>query len=92
MIPVISEAIRDQRTLRFLYKNQWRHVEPHTYGRNSKGEDCVCAWQIVGASGDGYRLFLIQQMSALSQEDSFSGPRPGYHRGDQRFVQIYAEL
>jgi len=92
MLLIISEAIREQRTLRFLYKEQWRNVEPHTYGRNSKGEDCICAWQIAGASGEGYRLFLIRQISALSQEDNFSGPRPGYHRGDQRFTQIYAEL
>jgi len=92
MLQVIVDAIHAQSTLRFLYKGVWREVEPHTYGRTPKGDDGLCAWQAVGGSGDGYRLFLLHEASALALGDSFDGPRPGYHRGDQRFVQIYAEL
>jgi hypothetical protein len=92
MIQLITDAIHQQSTLRFSYKGAWREVEPHTYGRMASGEDGICAWQQAGGSGAGYRLFLTSQLSALSLGESFDGSRPDYHRGDQRFVLIYAEL
>ncbi len=92
MIQMIAEAIQTRLTLCFSYKGEQRKAEPHTYGVSSKGEDMVCAWQTVGSSGQGYRLFMIDGMSGISLGDGFSNPRPGYHRNDQRFVSIFAEL
>ena len=48
--------------------------------------------QLSGGSGEGYRLFLTQDMANVSKGEPFDGPRPDYHRGDQRFQIIFAEL
>lgn len=93
MNQVIIDAISGTKVLAFQYKGQVRHVEPHTYGRLNNGHEALCAWQIAGGSGQDYRLFLISDISFASiSPDAFGGPRPGYHRGDQRFSQIFAEL
>ena len=78
--------------LGFSYKGVQRWVEPHTYGRQPNGKEGVCAWQVTGGSGDGYRLFLIDEMTGVMTGEAFAGPRPDYHPGDRRFQTIYAEL
>jgi hypothetical protein len=89
----IRKALNDgPLLLGFSYKNMQRWVEPHTYGIQPNGNVTLCAWQISGGSGDGYRLFLINEMADVTTGDRFNGPRPGYHRGDQRFSTIFAEL
>lgn len=92
MNDLICKAIAETSVLGFVYKGVQRWVEPHTYGAQSNGKDGVCAWQLTGGSGEGYRLFLTQDMTNVSIGEPFDGPRPGYHRGDQRFQIIYAEL
>lgn len=93
MNQAIIKAIEEQRLLTFTYKNATRTVEPHTYGCSKKRVDGLCAWQLSGSSGDGYRLFLEPDMqNVLAMDEHFDGPRADYHRGDQRFVTIYAEL
>lgn len=89
---MIEDAIHREVTLRFLYKGEWREVEPHTYGQLESGEDGLCGWQQTGGSGAGYRLFLVDGLGDVSLGQQFSGARAGYHRGDQRFLRIYAEL
>lgn len=88
----ICKAINSSLLLGFTYKGVKRWVEPHTYGGRSKGGDGLCAWQTVGGSGEGFRLFLTSEMDALETGASFGGPRPGYSRGDAQFAHIYAEL
>lgn len=78
--------------LGFIYKGIQRWVEPHTYGRQPNGKDGLCAWQVTGNSGDGYRMFFVSDATGLALGENFSGPRPGYHLRDQRFQDIYAEL
>lgn len=92
MTDLICKAIEEVRALGFLYKGVQRWVEPHTYGAQANGKDGVCAWQLSGGSGEGYRLFLKDEISDLSLGEPFGGPRPGYRRGDRRFEIIYAEL
>lgn len=93
MNKAIIKAIEEQRLLTFSYKNAIRTVEPHTYGCSKKGVNGLCAWQMSGSSGDGYRLFLEPDMqNVLAMDEHFDGPRVDYHRGDQRFSTIYAEL
>ena len=78
--------------LGFNYKGIHRWVEPHTYGLKPNGGEGLCAWQIAGGSGEGYRLFLLHEMTQIEIGTGFEGSRPGYHRGDGQFVNIYAEL
>ena len=89
----IIKAIIEVRPLTFLYKGKVREVEPHTYGQLENGHVALCAWQTSGGSGHDFRLYLTREISALSVlDETFSGPRPGYHRKDSRFVRIVAEL
>lgn len=92
MNDLICKAIAETRVLGFDYKGVQRWVEPHSYGAQPNGKEGVCAWQLTGGSGEGYRMFLTADIAGLSMGDTFDGPRPGYHRGDQRFQIIYAEL
>jgi hypothetical protein len=92
MLQAICDAIHQRATLTFAYKGEWREVEPHTYGRMANGEEGLCAWQVSGSSGSGYRLFLIGKLTSLTVSGGFDGPRQDYHKGDQRFQCIYAEL
>lgn len=92
MNELICKAIVESRMLGFSYKGVKRWVEPHTFGSRAKGGDGVCAWQTVGGSGEGFRLFLCSEMAAPEIGEPFESTRPGYQRGDAQFVRIYAEL
>ena len=89
----IIKAISEIRPLTFQYKGKIRQVEPHTFGQLENGHDAICAWQTSGGSGQDFRLYLVREISSISvQDEKFSGPRAGYHRRDQRFSRIFAEL
>lgn len=89
---LICKAINDRLLLGFTYKGSVRWVEPHTYGLKNNGGNGLCAWQLVGGSGEAFRLFLESEMSSLELGDQFEAERDGYVQGDPQFVRIYAEL
>lgn len=88
----ICKAIKSSLLLGFTYKGVKRWVEPHTYGSRLKGGDALCAWQTLGGTGEGFRLFLTDEMDGLELGTAFEGGRIGYHRGDSQFAHIYAEI
>lgn len=89
----ICAAISDQAILEFDYKGKRRQVEPHTLGVHGNGSVTLCAWQLSGGSGESWRDFLLTQMSALTVlDETFSGPRPGYKRGDQTLQRVICQL
>lgn len=92
MNSVIRNAISGRASLAFFYKGSQRRVEPHTYGANRSGRDVLCGWQDAGGSGEGFRLFYIEEMSGLMVGAAFDSARPGFQRGDSQFQVIYAEL
>lgn len=93
MSDLIVEAIQSRAVMTFFYKGARRVVEPHTYGRDTKGHDTLCAWQISGGSGVGFRDFHLSEMSSLGVTgDHFDAPRPKYRRGDTTMTTIYAQL
>lgn len=90
---LIRKAIEELRPIRFSYKGAVRTVEPHAYGRQSSGAEALCAWQLSGGSGQEFRLFKTDEMGIVQLlDENFDGPRPGYRRGDSRFVLMHAEL
>ena len=90
---LISKAIAERRLIRFGYKGAVRTVEPHTYGRQTNGADALCGWQLSGGSGQEFRLFRCDEIEMLHLMDgNFHDARPGYRRGDSRFVVTYAAL
>ena len=88
----ICKSIIERKVLGFRYKGVDRTVEPHCYGVQINGKPGLCAWQVDGGSGEGFRLFVVDEMGVAHIGRSFDGPRPGYRRGDSRFGTIYAEL
>jgi predicted DNA-binding transcriptional regulator YafY len=93
MHELILEAVRESKLMRFGYKGAVRTVEPHSYGRQANRSDALCAWQLSGGSGQEFRLFRTDEIEMLQLLDqNFDGPRPGYRRGDARFVVMHAEL
>ncbi len=88
----ICKAITDRKTIAFNYNGVQRRVEPHCYGLQHNGSEGLSAWQLLGGSGIGYRLFLVDEIGSIIGCENFGGPRPDYRRGDSLFKLIYAEL
>jgi hypothetical protein len=93
----IASAIQNQKLLRFGYEGQLRTVEPHTYGRDRKGQRMLRAYQVGGGSNSGartgWKFFCERHMRELTVlEETFRGPRPEYKRGDPFFTHIIAQL
>ena len=91
---LIVEAIENKLLLTFTYEGRSRLVEPHALGNSSaRGEATLCAWQLSGGSGTGFRYFHLSKMSQLSAADAeFPGPRPGYNRDDPGLSAVAACL
>jgi predicted DNA-binding transcriptional regulator YafY len=91
----IVSAIQNKQLLSFQYDNVTRTVEPHTYGRDKKGNDVVSAWQLSGKSGDppAWRLYEVSRLAGLRVlPQHFANARPQYKRNDSRMTTIYAQL
>ena len=92
----ICDAIRNMQTLSFTYKGFRRVVEPHTCGMDTKGHEALRAYQTSGGSESGelgWKLFHVREMRGLSVlQATFSGPRPGYKRGDRGFSSIRCQI
>lgn len=93
MRDVIAKAIEGLELLTFKYKGTQRTVEPHTFGTDTKGHETLCAWQLSGGSGQGFRDFHLSEMSGVqSTGDTFGTARAGYRRGDTTMTRIHAQL
>lgn len=93
MNQTIINAIEERLLLTFNYKGKTRVVEPHTYGVQHNGNESLSAWQLSGGSGQDFRLFMLDEMTAIeAQAEPFESERPAYQRGDQRYSNIFAEL
>ena len=89
----VIHAIENMKVIQIHYKGALRVVEPHLVGRNVKGNICLSAFQIAGGSGNGFRLFVLDQIAAAEATgDGFDGPRPGYNRNDLTMVDVIARL
>jgi hypothetical protein len=89
----ICGAIQNKLILEFAYKGARRRAEPHALGIDSKGHLTMCAWQLSGGSGVGFRDFHLDELSSLQiTEDGFVSPRPGYRRGDSTMTTIFCQL
>ncbi len=95
MNTAITEAIKGKRIIRFDYDGDERIVEPFCYGRNSKNNDVLCAFQIGGASSsgnpEGWKLYTVDKMvEVVVTANIFQGDRPKYNPNDSRMVEIYS--
>ena len=94
----ICEAIREYRLIELTYGWGSRIVEPHAYGLNDNGHDLLRCYQTSGASESGehhgWKLFRLDEIHSLNVlQETFSGARRGYKRGDKALDErIYCEL
>jgi len=92
-IELLEEAVQNLRVISFVYKGSIRIVEPHLVGRNSKGNECLSAYQTGGGSGQAFRSFHLNEIEDLEVlEEEFEGPRPGYNPNDRTMDEIFFRL
>jgi hypothetical protein len=94
---LLVQAIKERRIVKFTYRGHLRVVEPHAFGRNSKGDAVLHAFQIKGSSASrpppGWRTF-----SARAIEDpklgkgSFAQARDGYSPNELHLAPLWAEV
>ncbi|AKC84081.1 hypothetical protein IMCC26134_10680 [Verrucomicrobia bacterium IMCC26134] len=94
---LLLQAIREKRVLRFTYRGHARAVEPHAYGRNTKGETVLHAFQTEGTSASrpppGWRTFTVSAIEQLKLEElSFAQARDGYSPNELRLAPLWAEV
>lgn len=96
MNTTITQAITNRQLLQFYYDGELRIVEPHCYGKTTKGNEAIRAFQVDGYSSTGqmgWKLYDLSKASSIEiSEDTFINPRPGYVKGDKGMVVIYCEL
>jgi hypothetical protein len=96
MLQAIINAIHERKVLAFTYDGLARVVEPHTVGVSRAGNDALRCFQTAGGHvtpGHEWDLCVLDKIVGLRETgDAFSGPRPGYKRGDKGMSTIYAEL
>ncbi|MFC5066952.1 WYL domain-containing protein [Flaviflagellibacter deserti] len=89
MEAILSIAIDERRLVSFAYDGSRRVAEPHTLGRSKSGVLTLCAWQLTGGSGEGWRDFHLNRMGDLElTEENFSIPRPGYNPNPSKLSVI----
>ncbi len=94
MYQIIIQAIEKRNLLSFTYKNEYRLIEPYTYGISTKGTDVLSAYQVDGDSNSsdilGWRLFSIENIKNLQTlTDTFIPNRDGYNPNDTRMIRIH---
>ncbi len=87
MTDELANAIRTQSLLKIWYAPGERLVEPHAFGRSSKGDLLLRAFQVSGVSSSGehenWKLFRVDRLGSVElAPNTFDGPRPGYRKGD----------
>jgi hypothetical protein len=90
--PLIVQAIREKRRLRFSYHGRTRLAEPQCYGIGHKGTELIRVHQIQGGS-QPEPLFNMAEVSDLVLLDEFfTKPGPNYKRDDSAMKIIFCQL
>jgi len=96
MSKVITDAIKNKQVIEFYYDGGPRTVEPHCFGTTTAGNPGLRGYQTAGYSSSGslgWKMFDMSKASGIKTSgNTFSGPRPGYKRGDRGMSSINAEL
>jgi hypothetical protein len=90
--PVIVQAIREKRRLRFIYHGTARLGEPQCYGQGRKGTELLRVYQITGGA-PVEPLFDVSKMKKLVLTDEFfTRPGPNYKKNDSAMRLIFCQL
>ena len=92
MNPLIDEAIRDRRRIRFRYHGRMRLVEPQCHGVGSKGTELLRGHQLQGGS-QPEPLFDVSKITDLVVlDETFDRAGPNYRRDDSAMARIFRQL
>ncbi len=90
--PLLLQAIRERRRIRFTYRGRPRVAEPRCYGVGTKGTELLRARQVNGGSAID-PLFDVAQLRDLELlDDTFEMPRAHYRRDDSAMATIWGQL
>ncbi len=92
----IVNAIQNQNLIEFYYDGGNRTVEPHCYGITKAGNEGLRAYQVDGYSSSGkmgWKMFDLDKARSIQiLDETFSGARQGYKKGDKGMSSIFEEL
>lgn len=90
---IICQAILEMRVIEFRYKGSWRLAEPHALGLGPTAKIILCAWQLTGGSGQGWRDFHVDLINDVTVTDElFDGSRPGYNPSDKTLTTLICAI
>lgn len=94
---IISDAIKQEKKLKFHYDERLRRLQPYVYGQTADGEDMVKGYQTSGGSvsfsNPQWRNFKIEDIDELQLTDEdFSRVRDDYEPDDADFAEIYCQI
>ncbi|QHI99238.1 hypothetical protein GT347_15395 [Xylophilus rhododendri] len=96
MLHALIEAIRERKAVAFVYRGVRRMVEPHAVGIGHDGAEWFSAFQTAGQhfiAGHEWIYCSLRNIEDLQvTTHTFDETRPGYCRGDSRFIRFFAEL
>ena len=96
MLRSLITAIEERKAVAFVYRGARRTVEPHAVGIGHDGAEWFSAYQTEGKSfipGHDWVYCSLRHIEDLQvTAHTFEIPRPGYCRGDSRFIRFFAEL
>lgn len=89
-------AVHERKAVAFVYRGAPRTVEPHAVGIGHDGAEWFSGYQTGGKSfipGHAWIYCNVNAIEALEiTPQTFDIARPGYSRGDSRFIRFFAEL
>lgn len=95
-LSIIANAMREGKTVSFVYDGQLRVVEAHAVGVGPKGTLLMRGYQVSGHSSrplPHWGLFTIAKMELLDfGKEASRAPREGYRQGDKGLTLIAAEI
>ena len=96
MLRSLITAIEERKAVEFVYRGARRTVEPHAVSIGHDGAEWFSAFQTEGKSfipGHDWVYCSLRHIEDLQvTAHTFEIPRPGYCRGDSRFIRFFAEL
>ena len=92
LINTIYRAIDERRMLSFVYKDQLRTVEPYIVGYTAKRKLMLSAIQRRGGSGNGFRSFDVNELSAVAMTDRSFRAHADYNPHDPLFAHILRQV
>ncbi len=87
--PILCDAIRQRRQVRFIYKSFRWIIEPYLLGYSAQGNMVLNGWVIAHRSEAGWQQFHVPLISnvALSQK-RFLRARADYNPYDDSVAQV----